>query len=207
MTIRAGEPWGEPIVIAGVVRPIASDRALAELVGELGGDRCGDGRPLIRPTGGDLARTVGLAAAPLPEQGSTAMSCPIDVGWATADSGTRCFVAHCVVRRSWWWGDVTLAMNAQYHGRWDVAPRSHPNDGRLDVVTVSSAMTVGQRWQASRRAERGDHLPHPAMKVTKAAERTLTFVRPQTVWLDGVRWCRTRNLTLRVESDAMRIIV
>lgn len=207
MTIRAGEPWGEPVVIADAVRTIVGDRALAELVGQPGIGRSNDHRSLIRPIGGDLARTVGLTAASVPELGTTAMRCPIDVAWAITDAGTRCFVAHCVVRRSWWWGGVTLAMNAQYYRSWDVAPRAHPNDGRLDLVTVSSTMTVGQRWQASRRAPRGDHLPHPAIEVTKVAERTLTFSRPQTIWLDGARWCRTRTVTLRVEPDAMRIIV
>ncbi len=207
MTIRPGVPWGEPMVVTGAVLPVESDRALAELVGEPGADRSTDHRRLIRPTAGDLARTVGLADARTLEPGATATSCPIDVGWAISDSGTRCFVAHCVVRRSWWRGDVILAMNAQYHGRWDVAPRSHPNDGRLDLVTVSAAMTVSQRWQAFRRAPRGDHLPHPAINVTKVIERTWAFDRPQTVWLDGVRWVRTRTLTVRVEPDAMRIIV
>ena len=49
-------------------------------------------------------------------------------------------VAHVVVRRQWWRGEIVMAMNAQFYGRYDVAPRGHPNDGKVDVVRVDPSM-------------------------------------------------------------------
>ena len=35
-------------------------------------------------------------------------------------------------------------MNVDRLGHWDVAPRAHPNDGRVDVVEVDAAMSAAR---------------------------------------------------------------
>ena len=37
-------------------------------------------------------------------------------------------------------------MNAQWLGDWDLGPRSHPNDGLLDVT--DGTLPFGDRWKA-----------------------------------------------------------
>ena len=46
---------------------------------------------------------------------------------------------------AWWRGRVVAAMNAEFLGPWDVAPRAHPGDGLLDVLDVSPAMSLADR--------------------------------------------------------------
>ena len=57
-----------------------------------------------------------------------------------ADGRRLTAVAHVVARGGgpWWRGPIVAVMNADRLGRWDVAPRAHPNDGRLDVVEVDA---------------------------------------------------------------------
>jgi len=86
-------------------------------------------------------------------------------------------------------------------------PRSHPNDGRLDVLDVDASMSLTQRWKAYRRLPTGTHVPHPAIHVTRVAALQATFGPPLDVWLDGTPTGPVRNLSLRVEPDALTVII
>jgi diacylglycerol kinase family enzyme len=92
-------------------------------------------------------------------------------------------------------------------GAWDVAPRSHPNDGRLDVYDVSPSMPLRDRVAARRRLASGTHVPHPAIDVQRVAAVQVEFDRPTPVWLDGVRVGEGRRLSIRVEPDALTCAV
>jgi diacylglycerol kinase family enzyme len=100
-------------------------------------------------------------------------------------------------------GEVVLAMNAEFLGRYDVAPRGHPNDGRVDVLRVDGAMGLRARLQARARARAGTHLPHPRISVSQAASCRIELSRPSVLWLDGVRWRASRTFELTVEPDAL----
>ena len=126
---------------------------------------------------------------------------------ATAGGEARWFVAHLVARRSWWRGELVAAMNAQHLGRWDVAPRAHPNDGRVDVVHVSAAMSVRDRWRARSRAVQAAHVPHPDIEIRSSASTTLTFDRPLRLTLDGRPWTTSASVELTVEPDALTVYV
>ena len=76
-------------------------------------------------------------------------------------------------------GPIVAVMNVDRLGRWDVAPRAHPNDGALDVVEVDAAMGVRARWQARRRLPTGTHVPHPAIRTRRGRPSAAwTFDRP-----------------------------
>ena len=98
-------------------------------------------------------------------------------------------------------------MNAQYFGQYDVAPRSHPNDGKLDVLRVDRAMGWRGRLQARQRARIGTHLPHPQLSSRSVAEIDLQFTRPLVVWIDGVRAGTATRLKVTDEPDALTIYV
>jgi diacylglycerol kinase family enzyme len=132
---------------------------------------------------------------------------PADLGVADLDGEERCFVAHLVARRSWWRGRVVGVMNAQFVGTWDVAPRSHPNDGRLDVVDVAPSLSGTDRWRARHRLPSGTHVPHPAITVRQTSAWTTTFDQPTPVWLDGERVGEVVELSVRVEPDALVLVV
>ena len=154
MTIRRGEPWGEPAQSPDLLRVVPSDAAAREWVIALV-----DTDRTLHPVGlggGDMARTLG-GGAPGRFPGVVTKA-PIDLLRITAGSATTWAVSHVVGRRSWLRGDVVFAMNAQFLGPFDVAPRSHPNDGKVDTLSVNAAMGWRERLQAKGRARTGTHV-------------------------------------------------
>ena len=116
-----------------VVRTDAEARAVVTAA-----RRAGEPVPALGLLGGDLCRAVGGTGdeARLREGGTVL---PVDLGAVLVDGRLHWFVAHLVARRGWWRGRIVAAMNAQHVGAWDVAPRGHPNDGRLDVLDARPA--------------------------------------------------------------------
>ena len=207
MTIEKGRAWGRPArdVAAGAaveVRTDAEARAVVE-----GARRANELVPPLVLLGGDLARTVGATGDVSHATGADALALPCDIGSVLLDGRQHWFVAHLVARRSWWRGRVFAAMNAQFLGQWDAAPRSHPNDGRVDVLDVDAAMSWAERWKARRRLPTGTHVPHPAIHVMRVTAVQETFTPPLEVWLDGTPMGSVHNLSLRVEPDAVTAII
>jgi diacylglycerol kinase family enzyme len=129
----------------------------------------------------------------------------VDLVRVTADGRELWALAHVVVRRRWWRGEVVLVMNAEFLGPYDVVPRSHPNDGRVDVVRVDPSMSVRARLQARRRARTGTHLPHPQLAVQSTATWHATFDRPLRLFVDGKRNGVVRDLRIEVVPDALTV--
>src|SRR3954470_22787882 len=198
MTIRKGEAWGEagPLAADGVlVRSDAEARSVVEHA-----HRAGEPIPPLGLLGGDLCRTLGGTGDQARLRSSEAMQAPTDVGAVLVDGRLHWFVAHLVARKGWWRGRIYAAMNAQYRGRWDVAPRSHPNDGLLDTFDVT--MTFGERLKARSRLVSGGHVPHPAIKERRVAAAQLD-VEGLDVFLDGQKLGPARTLSIRIEPDAL----
>ena len=129
---------------------------------------------------------------------------PIDLCRLTAPGVDELFVAHCVARNGWLRGPITAVMNAQFIGGWDVAPRSHPNDGVVDVLVIS--MGLGDRMKARKRLATGTHVPHPfiAQRRVSTAEFRL---RPTKIWLDGELVTTLTDFIITVEPDALTIVL
>jgi len=200
MTIRKGAEWGSRGAVPAGTRMARDNAALFALLNAESLPVC------VGLLGGDLARTVSATGGDHAlEPGSEAIIATIDLGVASHDHGTHRFAAHALARRSWWRGQLLLAANAQFVGHWDVAPRSHPNDGYLDITEVSPAMTLQQRLAARRRLPTATHVPHPAIRTMRLRTGTWTFSRPLDLWLDGVRVGRTERLAVEVIPDALSI--
>ena len=135
MTLERGQSWGRtaPLPDDGVI--VASD---AEAAGVVAAARAaGRAVPVIGLVGGDLCRTLGGTGDAARLHTSDAVTLPVDIAEVDVDGDTVVFLAHVVARRSWWRGQVWAAMNAEWLGAWDVAPRAHPGDGLLDTLDVS----------------------------------------------------------------------
>ncbi|MEX2292482.1 MAG: hypothetical protein WD691_01740 [Acidimicrobiales bacterium] len=203
MTIRKGEAWGRasPLPADGaVVRSDAEARAIVTAA-----RRRNAAVPTLGLLAGDLCATLGGGGDEARLHSPEAMTLPVDLGSVLIDGRQHWFVAHLVVRRSWWRGRVVAAMNAQYLGDWDVAPRSHPNDGRL--VILDGNPPFGQRILARRRLPLGTHLPHPGIDVRRVAALQLDLERPMPIELDGERVGVGRRLSIRVEPDALHCVI
>lgn len=203
MTIRRGQEWGEaaPLPADGVlVRSDAEARAVVE-------EHRREGRPVppLGLLGGDLCRTLGGTGDEGRLRSPEARRVPVDLGAALLDGRLHWFVAHLVVRRSWWSGRVLAVMNAEFLGPWDVAPRSHPNDGRLD--TFDADLPLGDRLKARARLRTGSHVPHPGIAQRRVDAAQFELRSPLPVRLDGVRCGTVRRLSVRIEPDALTCVV
>ena len=212
MTIRKGEAWGSvgPMPDGAVI--VRSDHELHRLVHEA--RSAGRPLPVVALLGGSLMRAVGGTGDERRLAGEVAIL-PVDLvrvellasnSWSTSWS-TAWSAAHVVARRGWWRGPIVAAMNAEFVGSWDVTPRGHPNDGRVDLLEVSASMSVRDRLRARRRLTVGTHLPHPAISVRQTSTVERAFERPMRVWADGVPMGSAGSLRLTVEPDALVVCV
>jgi len=203
MTIERGEPWGEagPLPRHGVL--VRSDREARAVV--TAARRAGEPIPPLGLLGGDLCRTLGGRGDEARLRSAEAMTFPVDLGSVLVDGRLHWFVAHLVAKRSWWRGRAVVAMNAQFLGSWDIAPKSHPNDGRLDIL--DGDLPVGQRLQARRRLPLGTHVPHPDIEERRLETVQIDLQRPTPVELDGELLGAARSLSIRVEPDALICVV
>lgn len=203
MTVEKFQPWGA----AGALPPdgvvVASDRAARAVAEEA--RRAGREVPALGLLGGDLCRTVGGRGDERRLRSSEAMTLPTDLGSVLVDGRQHWFVAHLVVRRSWWRGRVVAVMNAQWIGAWDVAPKSHPGDGLLDVL--DGDLSLDDRLKARTRLPTGTHVPHPGIAQRRVPALQLELDRPTPVWLDGERVGLARTLAIRLEPDALSVVV
>ena len=202
MGIRRGGDWGRPGVLpdGGVV--VHSDAEARAVVTEA--RRSGRPIPVLGLAGGDLCRTLGGTgnAARLRSGGHT-VTC--DLGSVLLDGRIHWFCAHLVARQSWLGGRVLVVMNAAFYRRWNLGPRAHPGDGLLDVSDAS--LPPAQRLLAWRRLRSGTHLPHPDIATRRLAAFSIDMERPVPVLLDGVRAGKARNLVVRLEPDALTVVV
>ena len=202
MTIEKGQAWGEPGALPSggvVVHSDAEARSIVEHA-----RRAGEAPPPLGLLGGDLCRTMGGAGDEERLRSSEAMCLPVDLGAVLIDGRLHWFVAHLVARKRWWRGRVYAAMNAEFIGPWDVAPRSHPNDGVLDTFDVT--MSVGDRFKARSRLATGTHVPHAGIKQRRVSAVQVD-VGGLDVWLDGECVGPAHSLSIRVEPDALICVV
>ena len=200
MTIEKGMPWGIAVPSPKDLRIVPTDRAAREFV--VTQRERGDTLRPLGLGGGDMARTMGGGQGRFP---GTVTLATIDLLRVQSGDRVTWAVAHVVARRTWHRGEVLFAMNAEFLGEYDVAPRSHPNDGQVDIVHVAADMPWRARRAAAARARTATHLPHPQLTTRQVAEYSVAFARPLVIWVDGMRWGSAAALTITVEPDALTV--
>lgn len=201
--IRPGRSWGTHGALADGSELAATDAELRRVVTDA--VRHGRRPAPVGLLGGDLCRTVGGTGSVERIRTPDAVHLPVDVGRVLVDGSLHHFVAHLVARRRWWRGEFLVAMNAQWLGAWDLGPRAHPGDGRLDLTWGS--LPWAQRIEARRRVRTGDHLPHPNLTHRRLSHHSAHFDRPVGVWLDGEPVGEGRDLVIGVEPSALTVVV
>ncbi len=198
MTISKGGDWGESVARPSELRVAHSDAELAALLAD------GSGRATAVGAG-DVFRTVG--SRPLGDRDEL-LALPIDLMWVRLDDRDPAPAsAHLVARSPWrsggWWrGETLVVMNAEFIGDFDVAPRGHPNDGRVETLHAGAELTLRQRWAVWRRLPSARHLPHPSIRTRSIRSMTWEFARPRAVIVDGRPAGRAQRVQIDVEPDA-----
>ena len=202
MTIEKGKAWGSPGALPGhgvVVRTDAEATAVLEAA-----RRAGRPYPPLGLLGGDLCRTLGGSGDEGRLRSDRAVTFPVDLGEALVDGVLHLFVAHLVARDRLWRHSF-VAMNAQWRGAWNLGPRAHPGDALLD--TYRSTLTLGDLPKVRARLHHGAHLPHPGIRERRVPATQVDLPRPMMVEVDGVVVGRARRLSVRVEPDALTVVV
>ncbi len=204
MTIKPGEAWGRSVPRPPDLIMAHSDAELAVTLSQHRGAQ-------VAVCSGDLARTLGVTpeGPGSIEQRPTLNEFPIDLLEVRLDGREESIIAcaHVVARSPWtgghWLrGRVLGVMNAEFIGTWDVAPRGHPNDGRVESFEVESSMSVRERLAARRRLPTGTHVPHPRIASRSVRSASWEFERPLEVVIDGCRHGRAVALSVTVVPDA-----
>ena len=204
MSIRRGEQWGTSgrLPSNGVV--VATDAAIGRLVEASRRDGA-DPAP-VGLLGGDLCTTLGGRGDEARLGTDDAARVTVDVARVVLDDGApQYFVAHLIARRRWWFGRTVAVMNAAWLGSWNVAPRAHPGDGRLDVI--DARLSFADRCKARRRLPLGTHLPHPSISVQRVRGIDLVFDKPTVIRLDGRPVGAATRVRVDVEPDALAVVV
>ena len=203
MAIGKGRDWGTLGVLpeGGVV--VRSDAEARAVVSEA--RRSGEALPALGLLGGDLCRTLGGRGdeGRLRSGGATVVTC--DLGTVLLDGRLQPFVAHLVARRRWWRGRAFVAMNAAWLGPWNLGPKAHPGDGLLD--TYDARLPLRQALAVRSRLPRGAHLPHPAIAERRTKALQVDLGTALAVRLDGELVGAARTLSVRVEPDALTVVV
>jgi hypothetical protein len=187
---------------------VASDAEARQVVEEARGEN--RAVPALGLVGGDLCRTLGGDGGSGDRGGEGRLRSVggvrfrIDLGQVLLDGRIHFFVAH-LVARSRLWTRAFVAMNAQWLDSWNLGPRAHPGDGLLDVYDAHLSLT--QLPPVRARLHHGAHLPHPGIKERRTAAVQVELERPLPVSLDGTDAGRARRIALRVEPDALLVVV
>ena len=202
MGIRRGRNWGSPGELPDGGMIVTSDAEARQVIEEA--RRRGEPLPTLGLAGGDLCRTLGGSGdlARLQEGGSL-LAC--DLGSVLLDGRIHWFTAHLIARHTWLRGRTLVVMNAAFLGDWNLGPRAHPGDGLVDISDAD--LTLRQRLAAWRRLASGTHVPHPDIATSRVGSFSTTFERPVPVLLDGVAAGKAQTLTIRVEAEALSVIV
>jgi YegS C-terminal NAD kinase beta sandwich-like domain len=202
MVIEKGRAWGEPgpLPADGIV--VASDAEARAVIEEA--RRAGRSVPVLGLLGGDLCHTLGGRGDAGRLRSDQANTYPVDLGAVLADGHLHWFVSH-LVARSRLWRRAFVAMNAQWYWTWNLGPRAHPGDGLLD--TYDARLRARDVWPVRTRLAHGTHLPHPAIRERRVSAIQVTLERALPLELDGVAVGTARVLSIRIEPDALLVVV
>jgi hypothetical protein len=164
--------------------------------------------PAIAITRSSLSRTLGKEGSNVNSQNMQATPFDlIEVTFVDASMIEQKVLAlgYGLLRKSWWRGDIVAAMNTSFIGDWDCAPRSHPNDGKFDLLAVSSKMKSTQRLIASRRLKFGTHLPHPQISVKQLTSFEADCSAKPNLYVDNRRFMSVNQCKFRLLPDALTL--
>ena len=215
MTIQKGRDWGESATVPFNVVVANDETGLARVVAnalQSGSVSTSVDVPRIALRTGNLLTTLGIASGSRLSSVCAGEPCrllPCDAYEITLTAGRRTVTTVAVstvlvgsaVNPIWW------LTSGGFVGGLNVAPNSHPNDGRADAL-VWGAMRLRDVLAIRRRMRLGSHLPHPALEMQRGS--TLRWQSSQgrrRVMIDGRNYGRADAVSVTVRPDAFTLVV
>lgn len=203
MTIQKGQPWGHTYEVPLITRDVDSDWQLAR----------GTQSDIHILTAGDMYTALGKPAAMQIGDSRTlvhidAMECTI-----TNETTTFSLLASATIEIGQWVGlgrarrYVVVTNGGLLDGR-NIAPRAHPNDGSVDVMSLDSSMPMRERRSSRKRALTGAHVPHPSITISRGD--SLVFSREYTrerLVIDRQKITSWNSIEIKVHPDYWQVIV
>jgi len=206
MTIRKNEDWGSTVVRPENLVICETDAAASQLATDFYLQQ--KPMPAIAITRSSLSRTLGKEGSNVNSQNMQATPFDlIEVTFVDASMIEQKVLAlgYGLLRKSWWRGDIVAAMNTSFIGDWDCAPRSHPNDGKFDLLAVNGEMKSTQRLIASRRLKFGTHLPHPQISMKQLTSFDADCSAKPNLYVDNRRFMSVNQCKFRLLPDALTL--
>jgi hypothetical protein len=201
VTIRKGDSWGEIVDPPAGLQTFRSSRELARLLTSSPSSVHGKQFSCIL-----LAKNFQRLLGRSKSRGKHDLRIVVDLLQVEVTAGGvgRQFIAidTVLLPGSRWSGAVVLITNTGFAQGRRLAPRAHPNDGRMDVLKVDPTMTVRQRLLAVQRTRWGTHLPHPCLSVDQMSD--FSWSGPAgSLHIDGQSIRSVTDVTVRVLPDAL----
>jgi len=100
-------------------------------------------------------------------------------------------------------GDLAIVSSTAFVEGKRIFSRAHPNDGRLDWITITDTMPLRQRVNFWHRTRTETHLPHPLVRTGIGRHHELKFARPvRLATSEGERLRGVVAIEARVIPDA-----
>ena len=206
MTIRKGKDWGEQVEAPADLLVFADDPSANAYFNEVFVN--GNMASPIAVLKSNLARTLGLSGATMNETNMLHTKfdlVEVDYVLASSLSGKMHFLGSAIIRNGWLRGAITGVFNSSFIGSWDCAPKAHPNDSKLDVVSIDQSMKIRQRLTAKRLVKLGSHLPHPKISYKQAESFKIDLEEPARLFVDAMDLGMVKHCDFRVISDAVSL--
>ena len=196
--IRRGEPWGLETTWPEDAVIIHSDHALA---------LADPSRPVFLASG-DISRSLGHPSMPSGDGKCTEVRIDAMLCTVASSAGERKIVAaSSIIVGSHWRHRHMIISNGGWWNEWNIAPRAHPNDGIVELLTLSEKMTMRQRWLAKRKMRTGTHLPHPDISMVRISSATVDRISGEKLLIDGQAVSIWESLSVEVLPDYWRVLV
>lgn len=196
--IRRGEPWGHATTMPDDAIIIRSDHALA----------AADPGRAIFLAAGNIAHSLGNPAIPSTGDACTEVSIDAMICSIVVNGGEQQIIgASSIVIGSQWRGRQVIITNAGWLNGSNIAPRAHPNDGFVEMLTMSPRMTFRQRVLARRRMRTGTHLPHPEISMNRINSASVERIGGEKLCIDDREIPSWTSVSIHVEPDYWRVVV
>ena len=205
MTIQKGQDWGRSVARPDKLHLVADDQEAGAYLNQ---HLSVAGPPLeIAILKSNISRTLGVSGANI--QKSEMLRTEFDVVEATFELENskvrerRYFLGHAFIRSKWFRGETVGVLNSSFVGRRDWAPRSHPNDGKFDVIEFDESISIRQRLTAYRLMRSGSHLPHPKIRHRQMTQYSAGCIESSTLYIESIRVGNVKSCIFNVLPDAV----
>jgi hypothetical protein len=203
MTIHKGQPWGRSYEVPLTTRDVDSDWQLAR----------GSQEDIHILTAGDLYLSLGQPSGI--RIGDTRTLVQIDAMECTITNDTTTYSLHAsaTIEIGRWCGlgglrrYLVVTNGGLFNGR-HIAPRAHPNDAFVDLMSLDASMKLRDRINARKLARTGAHIPHPAITISRGESFVFTrqYKREKLV-IDRHNIPSWNSIEVKVLPDYWQVIV